>query len=137
MAAQSIRDVGILTYDRCERLLRGRDFRNIARNTSLTREDGVIYVVYHRTRILAFHKDGAVIADCAGYRTVSTKDRLNALADAGVYQKKFVWYIGRLEFYDGVNVGTPRNEREALEQAVMRGDEAAVRALNDYNQDHP
>lgn len=78
-----------------------------------------------------------MILDCAGYRTNTTKDRLNYLTNAHVCQKKFVWYVGLLPYYDGINVGTPRNERESLEQAAMYGDRLALQALRDYDNDHP
>jgi hypothetical protein len=138
MAARSVRDHGTLSWWKCQSILKGRGSCPLGHNTSLTAgENNVYYVVYHRTRILAYHFDGAIIADCSGFRTNTTKDRLNYLTNRHIYQKKFVWYVGLLPYYDGVNLGTPRNEREALESAVMNGDESALLALTDYDLEHP
>lgn len=133
MAARSVRDFGTLSYFKCQSILKSRPSCPLGHNTSLTREGDVIYVVYHRTRILAYRLDGSIIADCNGFRTNTTKDRLNYLAGVRVWQKNYVWYVGpgKFEFYDGVNLGVPRNEREAMESAAMSGDEVALKALKD------
>lgn len=136
MAARSVRDFGTLTYEKCQNLLKNRGSCPLGHNTSLTKWKDVIYVVYHRTRIIAFHPDGAVVLDCAGFRTNTTKDRLNYLTHTHVHQKSFVWYVGPVEYYDGINVGTPRNERESLERAAMTGDKVALKALKDYDTEH-
>ena len=135
MAARSVRDFGTLNYERCLTILRGRGSCPLGHNTSLTKWEDVVYVVYHRTEILAYHPDGAIIADCRGFRTNTTKDRLNYLTSAHVHKKKFVWYVGLLEFYDGMNLGNPRNEKEAVEKSAMGGDKVAMKALQDMTKE--
>ena len=43
--------------------------------------------------LIAYHKDGTIYISSAGYRTVTTKDRLNGLPGVNIQQKKGVWYL--------------------------------------------
>ena len=43
--------------------------------------------------IVCHEADGRLKISNAGYATVTTKDRLNALPDVSIYQRDFVWYL--------------------------------------------
>ncbi len=64
-------------------------------------------VRFHSTRILTFHPEGTFTVNTGGYRTATTKQRLNALLPAGyrVFSKAYAWRIstpeGTFEFEDG------------------------------------
>lgn len=61
----------------------------------------------HKTRILTFHQDGSFTINSGGWRTVTTKQRINALLPPHyrVYAKKRRWFIstpqGEFPFVDG------------------------------------
>ena len=64
----------------------------------------------HRTNI-AVYADGVLTLNTDGYRTNTTKERLNGLlrwVDRKIYQKKGIWYIEFLgdsvEFKDGMEI---------------------------------
>ncbi len=132
--------IGLLTYDRCEKSLRGRDLLKVSYNTWISREvrDGetLYHLIHYFTKIVTYHENGAVVIDTKGYRSATTKDRIRDVTGANLYQKKHVWYVGKAEYYDGINVGVPRDQGEALEEAARNGDPAAKMAYQDWLQDH-
>lgn len=142
MKCQEINRVSILSYERCEHFVHNSRYGGqtysvrIGPNTWI-RADGTDYlVVLYSTPIIRYCPDGAVILSSGGHRTATTKDRINALSPARIHQERYVWYIGDLEFYDGVNVGAPRTARESLEHDVMRELDGAKSILADYDTDH-
>lgn len=97
-----------LTVDDLRAHLNGRSSRQLANNTTVeVDEDGTIAVRLHATRILAFHPDGSFTVDSGGWRTVTTKQRLNALMPAGyrISSEQHAWRIstpdGVFDFEDG------------------------------------
>lgn len=70
----------------------------LANNTYLERDpDGTLAVRLHATRVLAIAPDGAVTLDSGGWRTVTTRARMNAWLPDGwqVWQTGGIWYVGR------------------------------------------
>ena len=70
--------------------------KKIDRNTYLIkRDDETIVVRLHQTDIISFKKNGTIILDSGGWRTVTTKDRMNKFLpdNYGIMQEKGIWYI--------------------------------------------
>ena len=89
-----------MTYKTALEKLAGRDSRKVAHNTVLHGALGAaesIALRLHSTDILTFHRDGSVTATSGGWKTSTTKDRLNSFLPHGwrVYQDKGVWYWSR------------------------------------------
>jgi hypothetical protein len=96
--------------------LAGRDSVRIGNNTYLENFHLGIAVRLHDTRIVVFHEDGQITLHTGGFRTVTTKDRINQFIKGRVYQQNFKWYYvanrGELgidwanpvEFTEGINV---------------------------------
>lgn len=67
--------------------------------TTVARDaDGVLRVTYHQTVVVEAHPDGRVRLDSGGYRTPTTKTRMNQTARQyalgfHVYQEKGRWYV--------------------------------------------
>lgn len=74
------------TYARAEKMLGNRNTRTILNNTIIARShDGdTINIAHHGSVIGQFHRDGSVHLTNAGYGSVSTRERLNAMAPAHV-----------------------------------------------------
>ncbi len=76
-------------------LLNGRKTRKLASNTyARTLENGAVAVKLHATDILTFNPDGTVTVNSGGYKSNTTKARVNALLPSGfprLYQSKGVW----------------------------------------------
>ena len=75
------------TYAQAEKMLKGRSRRKVLNNTDLmqsARDGGSIVVLYHGNVIAQFFEDGCMVLTNCGYGTTSTRERLNAMAPAGV-----------------------------------------------------
>lgn len=65
---------------------------------SNTETDGNNLILFGN--LIAYHKGGNIYISSAGWRTVTTKDRLNGLPGVSISQKQGSWYLnGRL--WDG------------------------------------
>lgn len=82
--------------------------RKLARSTVMAvYEDGTEAVRYHDTDVVTFNLDGSVTLDSGGFRTVTTKNRINEYTDLCLYQEKSIWYVGargkeKHVFHDGI-----------------------------------
>ncbi len=101
------------TYTEARAMLNGRNSRKIANNTTLVDQgEGVIGLRLHSTVVVVFDDSGHIILNTGGYRTTTTKDRLNRVARAhgwSVYAERFDWYVSapdgtRSEFEDGFTI---------------------------------
>lgn len=84
----------------------------IGRNTMLERIERssrsmpAIGVRYHATTIVTFYENGVTEITSGGYRTSSTKERLNRYLPSGwrIFQKDYMWMldtpVGTEEFSD-------------------------------------
>ena len=90
----------IKPYDKT-RKLKGRS------TVSVNYKDGTKAIRYHDTDVVTFLVDESVVLDSGGFRTVTTKDRINEYSPVKLYQVKGVWYINTdverdVVFYDGI-----------------------------------
>jgi hypothetical protein len=104
------------TYTEAAELLGSKDSRKIANNTTLVRlADDRICVRLHRTVVVEFRADGTTRLDSGGWRTVTTKERLNRYMPPGyrigaVRRVWFLFWLGERvgEFSDGLVIETRR-----------------------------
>ena len=84
----------IKDYESAADFLGKRDNRPIANNTRLIRDSDCIFIRFHDSRIVSFYPDGKTVFTSDGFRTKTTKDRLNYyLRGFRIYQESGVWYI--------------------------------------------
>jgi hypothetical protein len=95
-------------------VLNGKYSVRLGNNTNLrcTGSDPVhdyIAVTFHKTDIVKFWADGSVTLHTGGYRTATTKERLNQFIVGRVYQVAKQWYLLRPygwsnpeAFYEGI-----------------------------------
>ena len=84
-------------------------------NTTIRREDNGDFVIrLYGTDILTYHPDDTITINTGGYRTVTTKARINAFLSpkAELYAKRGKWYIrsgsGVYPFEDGATLTAAR-----------------------------
>jgi len=85
-----------MNYESAAAKLTGRNAksRNLANNTKLIRKDEhTIVVRLHSTDILTFHDDGRTVYDSGGWKTVTTKARMNEFGPGTISQSKGLWSI--------------------------------------------
>lgn len=81
------------------RVLRGRDPIHkgtpVANNTRMYFREGGKYVdvVLHNTVIVRAYANGKTQVFTGGWRTPTTKERINRYTGLNIYQHKHVWYV--------------------------------------------
>jgi hypothetical protein len=83
-------------YAQADKFLGSRSVKNLPsiRSTKIVRNDNGISLYYHNTAVVTFCTDGRIVIDPNGYRSKTTKDRINAAVPfLRVYQRKFEWYF--------------------------------------------
>lgn len=86
---------------------RVRSTKKLGNNTYLVRIDAEsIGVQLHNTVVVTIHKDGTYTLNSGGWRTVTTKNRINEYCPVRVNQRKYEWYVGDedIPFKDGIRV---------------------------------
>lgn len=69
-----------------------------------------IVIRHFTTNIVMMYANGSVLIDCKGYRSKTTKERVNAFLPSRfrIFQKSFVWYVWdrvndtEMLFHDGM-----------------------------------
>ncbi len=83
-------------YSELNAKLSGRNSngRKLGNNTYAERRNDAIAIRLHQTDILTFNPDGSMVANSGGWKTVTTKARLNEYLPNGygISQSKGVWY---------------------------------------------
>lgn len=95
------REHEVKNYQQAKDFLAGKKSRRIAHNTWVELRDAdTIALRYHATDVVTYKANGTVILTNGGWQTVTTKERLNAFSPVSVYQRKYEWFVGRVE--DGI-----------------------------------
>ena len=95
-----------MLYNEAVSMVRGKrnaTKRKIGNNTTAEiMGDGSVGIMLHSTYVVKIHPDNTYTLNSGGWRTSTTKDRINKYTNAGLYQKDWVWYLrDGTEFYDG------------------------------------
>jgi hypothetical protein len=100
-----------MTYAEANTILGNKDRKVLGNNTALERRDnGTIAVRLHNTDVVVFHPDYRVVLNSGGFKTKTTKDRLNSYSGHRVYVRKGVWLVDGIwcadnppcVFHDGI-----------------------------------
>ena len=90
-------------YSEALTLLNGRKSRKVAGNTVLSLNDkGDIDLTFHQTKIITYFKDGGHDLFSGGYRTVTTKRRMNQFTRCQIVQRRGAWYVNGQPFVEGM-----------------------------------
>ena len=85
------------TYTQLNELAQTRK-RKLANNTYLViRDDDGYGIRLHDTEVVIHYKD-RIVLDSGGYKTVTTKARMNEYTPFNVIQKQKVWYVDGIPF---------------------------------------
>lgn len=86
-------------YEKLARDMTGRnkDSRKVGNNTYKVRRDDAIAIRLHQTDVVTVFPDDSIKLDSGGWRTVTTKERMNAWLPTPwhLWTEKGVWYLGR------------------------------------------
>jgi len=87
-----------MTYAKANELLTGRckEQRKLGNHTYLVRLPGNrIAISLHNTNVVTFCPDGSTILNSGGWRTHTTKERMNAYGPVNIWAKRGIWYVGQ------------------------------------------
>jgi len=91
-------------FDRCRNKDKGYVLHG--RATHLIKNGDSFGVKYHNTVVVTIHPDHTYTLNSDGYRTPTTKRKIEEYSPASIYQKNWIWYIydsgKRFEFFDGI-----------------------------------
>lgn len=65
----------------------------LCNNTRLYKRGDNYAVALHKTDVVTYRPDGAVVLDSGTWQTVTTKERINSYSPANLWQSKGVWYV--------------------------------------------
>lgn len=85
-----------MNYTKLNESLSGRcaTRRKLGNNTFAERRDtGAIAIRLHSTDVLTFKADGSIVFNTGGWKTLTTKDRLNEYGPVRIWQNKGQWYF--------------------------------------------
>lgn len=86
--------------------------RKIDNNTYLVTDDGpaMYHIKLHATRIITYTQQGTVILNSGGWRTSTTKARMNEYSPVQIWQAKGLWTVhwdgGQYPYADGIEFDT-------------------------------
>jgi hypothetical protein len=94
----------VSTYGEFDSLLTGRnrDSKKLNNNTDAIRHEGIIAIKLHDTDIVTFYPDGDIKLNSGGWRTPTTKDRIQTYSPYRISQERGVWRIGGVVFADNM-----------------------------------
>ena len=80
--------------------------RFVAPNTlQINYSDGSVAYRLHDTDVI-IEQDNIITLNSGGWRTPTTKDRINSFAPVNIWQENSIWYLNGFMFYDGIQVNS-------------------------------
>jgi len=116
----------------------------VARNTRLFKRGDNYAIQLHDTDVVTFHPEGTVTLNSGGWRTVTTKDRINGFSPASLTQDQGIWYLDRWNgkewerlgmYEDGMKVsasGRPLKSNKRREKSLVRRKKKVDRLVREY-----
>jgi hypothetical protein len=89
-------------------VLNGKQSMRLGNNTYLENRTTYISVRLHNTEIVIFWPSGSVQLYTGGYRTMTTKERINQFIKCHVYQKAGQWFVASRQVDGSFNWVAPR-----------------------------
>lgn len=89
---------------------RNHESKKLANHTYLKRRGENIAVRLHQTDILIFSPDGTIEYNTGGWKTSTTKERMNSYGTLNLWTNRGVWYVGKswedksVVYADGIKV---------------------------------
>ena len=121
------------TYTQLNKLAQTRK-RKLGNNTYLViRDDDGYGIRLHDTEVVIHYKD-RIVLDSGGYKTLTTKARMNEYTPFNVIQKQKVWYVNGIPFEDGItlyNNGTIKGQGKDPKETI-----ALTKRVKQYSKDY-
>lgn len=101
----------MFTFSQAMDKLNGKFRRKLENNTYLVMiNPNQIAVKLHNTYVVTINSNDTYELNNGGFKTTTTKDRINKYSPARIYQQKFIWYLNpSTEFFNGVKLDVSGN----------------------------
>lgn len=127
-----------MNYQDAANKLKGKTEKRIGNNTTLKYDLDDYVIRYHNTDIIRIHADNTYTLNTDGFLTYTTKERINNLTPAKIYQKAGIWYLGinahqSILYFDGMCIdqnGLPLNHLQPENQARVKQYEKNLKTYN-------
>jgi hypothetical protein len=80
-----------ITKESVQKFLDGVPFKKS--NMEVSREGTIYYLKLHGNKIAALESDGKMWVSNAGWKSNTTKERLNGLPGVSIYQRNWMWFL--------------------------------------------
>jgi hypothetical protein len=122
------------TYTQLNELAQTRK-RKLGNNTYLVvRDDNGYGIRLHDTEVVIHYKD-RIVLNSGGYKTLTTKARMNDYSTHTIYQKNHVWYVdNEIPFKDGItlyNNGTIKGQGKDPKETIK-----LTKRVKQYSEDY-
>ena len=121
------------TYTQLDELAQTRK-RKLGNNTYLViRNDDGYGIRLHDTEVVIHYKD-RIVLNSGGYKTLTTKSRMNEYTPFNVIQKQKVWYVNGIPFEDGItlyNNGTIKGQGKDPKETIK-----LTKRVKQYSKDY-
>ncbi len=87
-----------ITQESVQKFLDGVPFKKS--NMEVSREGTIYYLKLHGNKIAALESDGKMWISNAGWKSNTTKERLNGLPGVNIHQRNWEWYLNGIQ-WDG------------------------------------
>lgn len=99
-----------MTHAEAVRMVKGisyRTRRKVGNNTyAEILNDGSVGIILHGTIVVRIHEDGSYTLNNGGWKTTTTKDRINKYCPYYMFQKNYEWFVkvggATVPFYSGM-----------------------------------
>lgn len=110
--------------------------RKLDNNTYLTKTEEGYGVRLHSTVIVEFLKD-RVRLNSGGWKTLTTKDRMNSFSPSRIFQKDNIWFVGSKEvpYFDGIEIsfhGRVLNGTKKKSQKIIKTQTSLLKKIDKY-----
>jgi hypothetical protein len=124
-------------YTEATTKLGNRTRRKLENNTYLEQIDQeTIGVKLHNTFVVKYHKNGNCTLDSGGWKTVTTKDRINKYSPVRIYQKKGLWFVDETTLYQDKMILLPTGETQGTEPYQKKAQNKLTRQIGQYAKDY-
>jgi hypothetical protein len=101
-----------------------------------TSENGDTVYRLHNTDVVRVRAQGGEVLNSGGYKTVTTKDRINRFSKYQLVSTKGVWYVvsgdKKVPFYDGIVLPDAFEASEAKQEKLVKKQESLRKAITKF-----
>lgn len=110
--------------------------RKLENNTYLTKTEEGYGIRLHNTVVVELLKD-RVILNSGGWKTLTTKDRINGYSPSRIFQRDHIWFVGSEDtpYFDGIELsynGRVLNAKKDKNEKIVKQQTSMLKKIDSY-----